>query len=225
MKTKILLSTALVGLSMGSVQATTLTFEGTHTEANHREEHFFNITGTGDVEIIVDTLTDGFDADQVIWKSTGTDWEYIARNQGAERVGDPGEPGDTGFNVYGVALKNGYVKGDVLQPGVSDPGATFALGDLFNDFQLEAGSYKVTTSGNGDFAVGRPGDLESAIVWTEQDSFEIESFFHGPHDYSFTVSGDFVTDAAVVPLPAAVWLFGSAIAGLGAVRRKQSFAA
>ena len=222
MKTIILLSTALIGLSIGSVQAATLTFEGTHAQNNDRQEHFFNITGTGDVEIIVDTLTDGLDADQVIWKSTGTDWEYIARNIGAERVGEPGEPGDTGFNVFDVALKNGYVKGDPLQPGISDPGLRFALGDIFNDFQLEAGSYKVTTSSDGDFAAGRPGDLESAIKWTEQDSFEGSPFFHGPHDYKFTVSGDFVTDAAVVPVPAAVWLFGSAMVGLGAVRRKQS---
>lgn len=224
MKTKILLSTALIGLSIGSVQATTLTYNATHTEANHREEHFFNITGTGDVEIVMDTLTDGLDAQQTIWKSTGTDWVFIGESPGAPRVGAAGAPEDTGFNIFGVALKNGYVKGDALQPGLTDPGAVFSLDNIFTGFQLEAGSYKVTTSGNGNFAAAGPGALESAVFWTEQDTFEIQPFFHGAHDYKFTVSGDFVTDTTVVPVPAALWLFGSAIVGLGVVRRKQNIA-
>jgi hypothetical protein len=39
--------------------------------------------------------------------------------------------------------------------------------------------------------------------------------------YAFTYD-DLVMNANVVPIPAAVWLFGSALAGLGWIRRKQT---
>jgi hypothetical protein len=43
-----------------------------------------------------------------------------------------------------------------------------------------------------------------------------------PDTYTWTWGGDSITLNAVVPVPAAVWLFGSALLGLGAVRRKKA---
>jgi len=45
-----------------------------------------------------------------------------------------------------------------------------------------------------------------------------------PNPYNISVVGD-VSAVSAVPVPAAVWLFGSALAGLGAVRRQKVIAA
>lgn len=43
-----------------------------------------------------------------------------------------------------------------------------------------------------------------------------------PEDISVSNIGTYLVRSSVVPIPAAVWLFGSALAGLGWMRRKQT---
>jgi hypothetical protein len=69
---------------------------------------------------------------------------------------------------------------------------------FFNESLSNAGGQVLLTLGNSgtyDYSPGFPGDMRRAII-----------------------SGSVV--ANVVPIPAAVWLFGSALAGLGWLRRK-----
>lgn len=63
------------------------------------------------------------------------------------------------------------------------------------------------------------------------NDYEHEWFVYGTDYYSDYVSyaesgndryGVFLVKASVVPIPAAVWLFGSALAGLGWMKRKQT---
>lgn len=216
MKKNLLFVIALLGLSISAAQAAVIVDTGTYTTNNQVDEFFFNVTGTGTVSVVMDTLADGYDADQVIWKRIPGDWVLAAWSPGALR---PADSVTSGINVFGVTLKNGWVSGDVANQGTSDPGVSFTA---------DAGEYLITTSGLGNFAIGSqlPGGLLSQ-GFLGNGNFENPQppvFFNGDRDYTTTITGDFVVPASVVPVPAAVWLFGTALAGLGAVRRNKKAA-
>ncbi len=88
-------------------------------------------------------------------------------------------------------------------------GEAYAKVDLFDSFI-------------GDFdEIGVDGFLADFVAGTL--SIEIPVF--GPETLSFFVTTEAVALAAAVPVPAAVWLFGSALAGMMAFRRKQQLSA
>lgn len=205
----------LMGISVSAAQAITLTHTDTYTTTNDIQSYFFDVVGgTGDVTIISDTLTDGFDHEMNLWIKEGNDWRSGTPGGEWWSSGSARDPDsvNNGLNIFGVQLKNGWVQGDITQQGTSDPGISATLAP---------GSYLLTSTDNANFNQGSFGGLLSD-GWTNQGNFETHPFFNGPHDYQITVTGDFVQAAAVVPVPAAVWLFGTALAGLGAARRKKT---
>jgi len=80
------------------------------------------------------------------------------------------------------------------------------------------GSFEGTLFGGGAADLSAPigtGD------WLSLETFRVRNYCELTPCGYFEASLDNVT-ASVVPIPAAVWLFGSALAGLGWVRRKQA---
>jgi hypothetical protein len=61
-------------------------------------------------------------------------------------------------------------------------------------------------------------DTDSNFVY----SAEYTPNFDSSQETGDSATGVFLVRSSVVPIPAAVWLFGSALAGLGWVRRKQT---
>ena len=81
--------------------------------------------------------------------------------------------------------------------------------------------------GNGSFSGGVVGgggaDLSVAVGtgdWLNLQSLELSSFGGGAFSV-YEVQMDNIVVSGVVPIPAAVWLFGSALAGLGWIRRQR----
>jgi hypothetical protein len=70
-----------------------------------------------------------------------------------------------------------------------------------------AGNYNVLYNGGLDAKAGfRNKSLDAGVQWSEN---------------TFAIQADRATSWSVVPVPGAVWLFGSALGGLGWVRRKR----
>jgi hypothetical protein len=222
---KLIMAAAILGASISSSQAAVMTFNGSHNAKNTVEYYMFELNSNGNVEIVMDTLTDGFDASITLFsqlESTsepslplGTDWKGVAWLPDALR-GGPADP----VNVYGIPLRNGFAPNDPLRPGTSDPGQLIQ--------NLSAGSYLVVVSESLNDPLnaslipdGVDSYLSEGFVGFEEFNVDVNPGFYFPnipHAYSFTVTGD----VSQVPLPAAVWMFGSALAGLGAIGRKKA---
>jgi hypothetical protein len=143
---------------------------------------------------------------------------------------------DSAFNEHGYSfyIENGGVKVDgagkdlraitytsfdtgsvvIEQAG----GGFFALHSVDAIFNNPTGaSVSGRTSGGTNFSVTDLGSIGTGF-WL---SLEYVSFNAGAAELS-TVFIDDVVVGSAVPVPAAVWLFGSALAGLGWMRRKQT---
>lgn len=233
MKIKQFAVVALFGMSVGSAQAALLEFNGTYSSDEDMDLYHFNLLSDGAVKIWNDTLTDGLDSQLTVFRkneSTGAyEWKsgiggYEIANA-TETLNDQGL-NLTGVNEFGVQLKNGFVLGDLDNPGVSDAGGTL---------NLTAGSYLVVQTGFFDWAIpqyeGRDGTFDEGFIdlWSDlgfEESNSRWSTFEfrtsdDPHAYKLFVEGD-VSAVSAVPVPGAVWLFGSALAGLTAVGRKRT---
>ncbi len=216
-------SIALLGLSIGTAQAVTLNYTDTHTFDGEVDFFYFDNNSSGNVSLWVDTLQDGFDSNGALFKLNAASGKYdFVRDVGnADDERDTNGLNQTGKNIFDVAIKNGYIKGDSEALGVSDTGGSY---------NLDAGSYLFTVAGF-DFTPNASiygGTVEDGFV-----DFNVE-FFGGtnpdrqwstwafntagaPSPYEVYIEGD----VSAVPVPAAVWLFATAIAGLGAVGRSR----
>ena len=154
--------------------------------------------------------TDGFTFEQVfsygsqgmevIEQSPGDNALHMSITGGFTEFGDAGPihikmsaSSDSPFAFYGADFLPEAAVGDVLSAVIG-----YKVG----------GGTAVGAFGTGDWL-----NLES--VWFETASccgMNLETL-------SITIDN---VDASVVPIPAAVWLFGSALAGLGWMRRKQT---
>lgn len=105
----------------------------------------------------------------------------------------------------------------------SDGAFTWMLVGGSADTGADAGDYSVSGVGGGLFALtiqGREGVQIDAFAFVSEDEGFGGNALDG--DIVATESEAEKLDAAVVPLPAAAWLFGSALIGLvGVARRKQ----
>jgi len=224
-KIKFLASTALLALSMGSAQAVILTpdltFSGSHSFDNQVETFEFDVLSNGTVSIWTDTLVDGFDTETALFvRNTQTgawDWSGISFADATQPLDINGVNQGT-TNDFGVAMKNGFISGDANNPGFSDNGGTvaltagsylFAVTEAFNISNAELFGVGTLSQGYTDIAVG--------LEWStwQHNTGGVAS------DYNVFVNGDVAMPSAV-PVPAAVWLFASAMAGLGVVGRKKS---
>ena len=68
--------------------------------------------------------------------------------------------------------------------------------------------------------LGMPGILE--MFGTTEASFQSTSLFEEPFSDGLVFQLEFIDSSAVVPVPAAAWLFGSALGLLGWVRRRTA---
>ena len=138
-------------------------------------------------------------------------YDYTVTNNGTL----PGSADVAGFDVFfdssstrNLAIVGAPATWNLL---VFQPNAGLVLKGIF-DGLADPGPGIANGNSQGGFSVsfdwlagGTPGN----------QAFEI----YDPNDFSVLETGGFTT---VVPVPAAVWLFGSALAGLGLLRRRGS---
>lgn len=230
MKTKLLASIALLGLSMGTAQAVTLNYSDSHTFDGEVDYFYFNNNSAGSVSLWTDTLQDGFDSNGALFKlnaGTGSyDWVRDIGN-GTEVLNTDGlniaDP-VTGIavNVFGTAIKNGYVSGESEKVGVSDTGGTY---------NLDAGSYLFTVAGFdfipwASFLGG--GTVDDGFLDVDAELFGIVNPERQWSTWTFNTGGVaspyevyIEGDVSSVSVPAAVWLFATAITGLGVMRKSK----
>lgn len=217
---KLLMAAVVLGTSVSAAQAATLNFSGTHDVANDVDYFYFQNNSASDVQIVMDTLSDGFDASLAVWRQVvgsgvsglpeNTDWELVEISYAAPRTANVADL-SVSVNDFGIPLRNGYLGPSAFVPtGTSDPGTILA--------GLSAGVYLISVNGTlNDPNAFLPGELMSL----GSSNFEQFSPNTYPHNFEFVVSGDAVSEVPQVPLPAAVWLFGSALVGLGAFGRRR----
>jgi len=127
-------------------------------------------------------------------------------------VGSFGEPGNKGMVGNGSGIEDpGFIS--MGKQG----GGSFALvsADISNAVSWSANTE--TGSFNSSTASGPSLNDIGTGAWLNITSLTI----YGPSDFT-SVTLDNVVVGAAVPVPAAVWLFGSALAGLGWMRRKPA---
>ncbi len=228
----------MLGLSMGSAQAALLEFNGTYASDDDLDVYRFNILDSvGEVRIWSDTLTDGLDSQLTLFRleeSTGRYFWKSGFNTGFEifngnETRDENNLNQDGINEFGVALKNGYIRNDPDAVGLSDAGNVFSTTNPNGNNQLTAGSYLLVHTGFWDLSLA---EFESRDGYFDEGFFDAWSEFgfevpesrwstfpfrtsDAPHAYKIFIEGN----VAPVPVPGAIWLFGSAIAGLAVAGR------
>lgn len=137
-----------------------------------------------------------------------------------------------GLNMFDTITATGTFDDSVLTAGTGM--ISFGSGSG-NSLTLNVGSQSYTAADDTDYAVGFPQITLNAGAFTgfsfatlfgTYGSFDSQDYWFDGYDDNFNlVSGTWINfeTAAVVPVPAAVWLFGSGLLGLvGVARRKQS---
>jgi hypothetical protein len=248
---KTILSTAVIlALSSGVAHADVIV-NGTHQSAvpNMIEDYFIQANSSGSSNIFLashkDTVGDfggtySMDGVLSVWQEVGSNWTLIGANDDAAR--NYSAPVLGSKSVYGTPTLD-FLTG---QPnsGKTDPGLTLNLtaGSTYMIIQSESRngptslsnlSHLTSATGAGEwagFALGQTfavGANPQTALWGTADAVGA-----GPsagqytliNPYTLTVTGNVALVAApsAVPLPAAVWLFGSALAGLGVIGRKKA---
>jgi len=232
MKTKMFASIALLGLSIGTAQAVTLNYTDSYTFDGEVDFFYFDNNSSGNVSLWVDTLQDGLATATSIFKKNNVNGAY-------EWTGIPIADGfqtdfdlvlgynTTGFNDFGVALKNGYIQDSQTALGYSDDGAVL---------NLDAGSYLYVVTGFRNMSVA---EFTGNTAGTIDDGFvDLNTIIFGnnpeeqwstwsfntagaPSPYKVYIEGDVSETVSSIPVPAAVWFFTTAIAGLGVVGRSK----
>ena len=235
MKIKQFAAVALFGMSIGSAQAAQLDFNESFFGDFDLQEFRFDVLSDSSVSMWTDTLTDGLDTHLTLFKLNEVSGEYewntayfIANaTQSAFNPGLGYNP--TGVNDFGVALKNGFVLNSPTQVGISDAGGTLNLTQgsylLVNSFESYMSQAEFEFVDGVAYSAGYV-DTTAPEYYGFGDTWSSYPFGDNsqPHAYKLFISGDVAL--AAVPVPGAIWLFGSALAGLTAAsRRKQSLAA
>ncbi|MCQ8103964.1 VPLPA-CTERM sorting domain-containing protein [Methylomonas sp. SURF-2] len=227
---------ALMGLSVNAAQAAQFEFDATFFGNQDLQEYRFDVLSDSSVSMWTDTLTNGLDSRLTLFKLNTASGEYEWNTGYA--IADAFETNfnpvlgynPTGVNDFGVALKNGFELNDPTKVGISDAGGTlnltqgsYLLVHTFENYwsQAEFDFVDGAAYSAGYVDTTAPEYFGFGDTWT--------SFPYGnksqPHAYKLFVSGDVALPTSV-PVPGAVWLFGSALAGLTAAsRRKQRIAA
>lgn len=195
---------------LGSFAANAASFSFTGNLASDSDHQLFTFTVSQETDIAIRTLgfaggtnsagqtisAGGFDPMIALFAMDGT---FIATND--DCTSDPANDCD-----------------DFLVDYDEDWG-DFAMFDSLLDWELDAGTYIVALALYGQDLQQMPslGD----IIWTGYNNFNGRS-----SAWALDISGEFVSDATTnpsqVPVPAAVWLFGSALMGLTGIKRRKS---
>jgi len=183
-------------------------------QANLAAYHF-DVSTAGSLDIFTnDRDVPGSETDLWVFKKddVGTDWTLVAGNQEGQRIDL-----NTANNIFGVHI-TGYQ--DSTVKGISDAGVrqNFDIGSyvafLTNDIAFPTGgsSANLPTSGN---------KLSNGIAWVDHEIFQSIPWTHDITIKATAGSLAVVGAPSEVPVPAALWLMGSALAGLGVVGRKK----
>ncbi len=117
--------------------------------------------------------------------------------------------------VIGVSgIDHGPVIGEALEWIIWGSNAS---GDL-----LEEGAIKAIYDDGVDPLAGVIGESDDfSSLWVFNSSYDYFAVTSGTHNLDFSSPGEFEIDGlAAVPVPAAVWLFGSGLIGLIGIRKK-----
>ncbi|MDD5579827.1 MAG: VPLPA-CTERM sorting domain-containing protein [Methylobacter sp.] len=222
MNKNILLALVLFGLSAGAAHAS-LIIDGVHesTNINQIETYFIKANSTGNVDIFIqsqpavgttDSFMNGFLS---VWQQVGSNWSLVGFNDDAPRVGGSGPT-----SVFGQSVL-GFIPG---QPdsGLADPGLPLSLAANNTYLLIQSENHNEPTGSIGQLLViGSP--LQNGFTGLSDLSGGTGEAYSIFNNYQLHINGDVSLTAppAAVPLPAAVWLFGSAVAGLGLFGRKK----
>jgi hypothetical protein len=170
-------------------------------------------------------------------------WVLIGANDDAAKDLTRPQPGS--HNVYGVPVHQ-FTPG-FLTVGITDPGLTLNLTAnetyLIIQSQMNNGPKSLSVNGvladDGSWRVDLPpldpsappqtipvgSPLENAL-WNKFDPIGDNQATPLPpgvvnHNYRLFINGDVALTPAVIPVPAAVWLFGSALAAFGVIGRRD----
>ncbi|MCP3908411.1 MAG: VPLPA-CTERM sorting domain-containing protein [Oceanicoccus sp.] len=129
--------------------------------------------------------------------------------------------GDVGGNQYASSIHSGnfFEPGTLVSFSRTDNSA-FALLDL--DILQCQGACTIWGGINGGSSISTTNvnDLGTGD-WLNLSSAEVYGGTQISPPITYALDVDNIVVASAVPVPAAVWLFGSALAGLGRMRRKQ----
>lgn len=232
MKIKQFAVVALFGMSVSTAQAELLTFNSSFFGDHDMQTYNFDVLSDSSVSMWSDTLTNGMDNHLTLFKlNSGTgeyEWstDYSISNGGEPDYNPVLGYNTTGVNEFGVALKNDFVQNDPTHKGTSDAGGTLNLTQgsylLVNTFENYQSQAEWDYASGETYSLGFV-DLNSILG----DGFlpQWSTYPYGdhsqPHAYKLFISGD--VGVSAVPVPGAVWLFGSALVGMTAAsRRKQA---
>jgi hypothetical protein len=226
MNKNIIAAAVLLGMSISTAQAN-LTINATHDSApNQIETYFFQATTGGASNIFLSSVETVAVMDTVlsVWQQSGANWSLVGANDNAAFSST------TGINNFGVAVHQ-WVSTDPLA-GLSDPGLTLNLTSGANYLVINSnygsGPTSLTFNGNGA-AVGSMGQTiaigSSLLAALKPDTLGYPAGLL-VNPYTLTVTGNVLQTSgpapAAVPLPAAIWLFGSTLAGFGLFGRKKT---
>ncbi len=167
----------------------------------------FLVTVQGEVDVFTRTSTDDGQASLFIFQkdAVGSDWSLTHWSNQA-----PIDPVDPSKNIFGVDMV-GYAP--PLLPGSSPAGLRdhFEVGEYMALVTIGAAEITGTAGTN---SVGLK--LSQGFEWWFIDIIGPEL-----HDMTITASPNSSAVVQPVPVPAAIWLMGSALAAIGALVRKK----
>ena len=213
--TKTATALALSVLSVSAVQASTSTVSGTifqRTNPNATTLDYWRIDLSADSVFEVDVLAnEGF-----LTSKPGPPGAYVDLNGDGEITLMDGH-----LRIYknSVATANEVATADdsaAYSDGLGDGWAdgTLSNRDSYGMWEFTAGTYILAF---GDYNVQAADPIAGINAGDTLGSNQT----HADYQIKFTADVPFTVTPTTVPLPAAVWLFGSAIAGLGLFGRKK----
>lgn len=238
MKKTLLTTIAVLGLT--SVNAHAIVINGTHdtAEPNKIETYFFkaNASGSSDIYLSSQQAAGSSNPDVnglsmngllTVWQQVGSNWQLVGANDEAPR-----QPSKS-VNVYGINVHD-WAASDP-DAGISDPGLTLNL--------TADATYLVIQSdqNNGPKSLSNEQNLVGSLGQTIAIDSPLQNALWGTYapwgqptsglqlnNYALNITGNVVQTngpapvVPAVPVPGAVWLFGSALAGFVASKRKKA---
>ncbi|PKM35556.1 MAG: hypothetical protein CVV06_15670 [Gammaproteobacteria bacterium HGW-Gammaproteobacteria-10] len=167
----------------------------------------FLVSNPGELDVYTRHTTDDGQASLFVYQkdAVGSDWSLTHWS-----VGAPIDTSDPSKNIFGVDM---VVTDPLLLPGSSPAG----LRDYF-----EVGEYMALVTIGAAEIIGTAGDNQVGMKLSQGfEWFFIDFIGAEVHDMTIGASPNSSVVVQPVPVPAAIWLMGSALVVIGAVGRKK----